>query len=626
MKVSVFALGLWLLAALACPASALDTPAYATTIDVRMTINADLSATIDKTVRQNILKESAIPLLGQQTLSYAESISAVAVVEAYTQKADGSRLTLDPSNMLTRDAATGLRGIYQRDAKATTLIFPDVAVGDTLVYVSRTRWHDTRFSGQFFFAQLLPLSTPYGGYRLSVDAPQNVELGVGVRGDGLTYKSSLEGDVRRLVFDYRPTTWSPEEPGAVSPWDHDPLLVISTFKSMAELGASYWSSMQGRDIITPEIQSLADEITKGIDSRRAQAEAIELWVKRNIRYVMVYLGSGGIMPNPAPAVLKNRYGDCKDHVALTAALLKAKGIASQQVLISTGTMYRLPEPVVPLFNHVMVYLPEFALYTDPTASSSAFGVLPAGSYDKPVLRISDAGSVAARTPPMKAEDHMTTSKTTITIDVDGRITGETQQVSTGVYASGARGTAMRIQTQGRQNYAETMLRQLGHPGTGQFEPALPSDLSEPYTVQGSFALNAKLPIPLNGLREMPFGMPVHKRPGVWPLGQRLANRKTDFFCFATTQAEEIDITFADGLPLPARPQGAKIDSRYFAYRSSYELAGRTFKVRREFTTKVASQVCGKEIEAEISEPLGRVMRNLREQMIFTAASGAATAH
>jgi len=149
----------------------------------------------------------------------------------------------------------------------------------------------------------------------------------------------------------------------------------------------------------------------------------------------------------------------------------------------------------------MLYLPEFALYTDPTASSSAFGVLPAGSYDKPVLRISDAGSVAARTPPMKAEDHMTTSKTTITIDVDGRIIGETQQVSTGVYASGARGTAMRIQTQGRQNYAVTMLRYLGHPGTGQFEPALPSDLSEPYTLQGSFALNAKLPTAQRSTRD-----------------------------------------------------------------------------------------------------------------------------
>jgi hypothetical protein len=311
---------------------------------------------------------------------------------------------------------------------------------------------------------------------------------------------------------------------------------------------------------------------------------------------------------------------------LTAALLKAKGIASQQVLISTGTMYRLPELPVPLFNHVMLYLPEFALYTDPTASASAFGILPAGSYDKPVLHISEAGGVMARTPPMRAEDHTTTSRTTVTIASDGRVTGETRQVSTGVFAAGARQMATRIEAQGPQNYALSMLRYLGHPGTGHFEPATPSNFAEPYVVQGSFALNAKLALPLVGLREIPFGMPVHKRPGEWPLGQRLANRQADFYCFATTEVEEIAITFADGLPLPTAPRGISIDTAYFRYRSSYALDGRTLKVRRWFTAQVAHQVCSKDIEAEIAEPLLRVMRSLREQMVFASPPQPAVTH
>ena len=361
---------------------------------------------------------------------------------------------------------------------------------------------------------------------------------------------------------------------------------------------------------------LSDEITKDIESKRAQAEAIEHWVKKNIRYVLVFLGASGISPNPAPTVLRNKYGDCKDHVALMMALLRAKGIASEQVLISMGNMYRLPARPVLLFNHVMLYLPEFGLYTDPTASSSAFGVLPIGSYDKPVLHISETGGRLARTPPMKFEDHTTTSKTAMTVGTDGQIRGETRQISTGVFASGARQIAIRIETEGRERYVETLLRALGRPGTGTFDAALPSDFSEPYTVRGTFVLNNRLPIPLGGPRELPFGMPIHKRPGVWALGQRVAKRQTDFVCFAAREVEEIEINFADGLALPNRIEGTTIDNRYLSYRATYDLVDRTLRVRREFTSNVVGQVCSKDIEAEIAGSLQRVMRSLGAQMMF----------
>jgi hypothetical protein len=56
MKISrCVVVGLWLL--LAFPVCA-DTPAYSTAVDSRMTINSDLTATQDTTVRQKVLKES----------------------------------------------------------------------------------------------------------------------------------------------------------------------------------------------------------------------------------------------------------------------------------------------------------------------------------------------------------------------------------------------------------------------------------------------------------------------------------------------------------------------------------------------------------------------------------------
>jgi transglutaminase-like putative cysteine protease len=593
-----------------------NSPAYTAAVDTRIVVRPDLTAAVTYTVRYKILRESAIRSLGQQNLSYSESLNPLESVEAYTEKSDGRRIAVEQGYILTRDAATGLNAVYQRDAKVRTLIFPDIEVGDTLIYTSRASWIDKRFPGHFNFRTVFSRSVPYDTYDITVDAPGSLALRAHVKGDGLAHEMTEAGEDRRHKFSYRPNGWRLEEPGAVSAWDRDPQLALTTFKDVSELGVSYWSSMQGKDAVTPEIQALADEITKGIEDKREQAAAIDRWVKKNIRYVLVYLGSGGITPNPAPAVLRNKFGDCKDHVVLMGALLSAKAIASEQALVNTGNIYRLPDLPVPFFNHVMLYLPELGLYTDPTASQASFGVLPESSYDKPVLHISSAGGRPARTPPMKPEDHVTTARTTASVAVDGVIKGTTRQTATGVFATSARGRATQIQTQGREKFAEAMLRSLGRPGTGVFDPATPSDFSEPYSLQGEFSLNEKLQMPLSGVREIPVGMPVHGRPGMALLGQRVAGRQTDFTCYAGKQVEEIELTFAERLPLPKVAREAPIDNKFFSYQSSFTVKGRTLTIRREFTSKVTGQVCASEVESEIAEPLRRVSRSLRVQMSF----------
>ena len=177
-----------------------------------------------------------------------------------------------------------------------------------------------------------------------------------------------------------------------------------------------------------------------------------------------------------------------------------------------------------------------------------------------------------------------------------------------------------IETQGREKAAESQLRAVGQPGTGIFEPVTPFDYSEPFVVQGSFSLTEKLQTPLVGTRNIPFGMPILGRPAARILGQRISGRKTDFACYAARQVEEIELTFEKGLALPKPTKGIAVDNKYVSYRSSYALAGRTLTVRREFESKVPGQRCTKEIEAEISEPMQRISRDVRAQMWFGAAA------
>ncbi len=593
-----------------------NSPPYLMSVEARSRVQPDLTAETIGTVRLKVLRDSAIRSLGQRSVTSFGSTYPLEIVEAFTEKSNGTKVAVDETQIITRDAATGLNAVYQRDTKTKTLIFPDIEVGDTLVYTYRVNRIDNRYPGHFFYSATLPQSIPYDSFRLTIDVPKSIALRTHIRGDGLSYETAEVGDDRRHVFTYRPKSWTPDEPGAVSYIDRDPQLLITSFKDEAELGASYWSSMKDKDVVTPEIQALADEITQGIGDRRAQAAAIDRWVKKNIRYVMVFLGSSGVTPNPAPTVLKNKYGDCKDHVALMGALLKAKGIASEQALVNLGSIYGLPDLPLPSFNHVMLYLPEFSLYTDPTSSNASFGILPDSSYDKPVLHISPAGGRPARTPPMKSGDHVATVKTVATIGTDGVVKGTTRVAATGWLASRARTAGIQIETQGRGKAAESLLRALGHPGTGAFEPVTPFDYSEPFVVQGSFSLNDKVKTPLEGWRNIPFGMAVLGRPGDRLLGSRLAGRKMDFACYAGKQVEEIELTFAKGLPLPKPTKSFSVDNKYVSYRSSHTLAGRTLTVRREFESKVPGQRCTKEIEAELFEPMQRIWRSVRVQMLF----------
>src|SRR5262245_21601833 len=63
-----------------------NSPAYTAAVDMRIVVRPDLTAAVVNTVRYKILRESAIRSLGQQNLSYSESLNPLESVEAYTEK------------------------------------------------------------------------------------------------------------------------------------------------------------------------------------------------------------------------------------------------------------------------------------------------------------------------------------------------------------------------------------------------------------------------------------------------------------------------------------------------------------------------------------------------------------
>src|SRR5438105_4984644 len=115
------------------PTIAIGAAPYTQEYESHVTVRADHTATEVLTQRFKVLTQGAIASVGQQKLFFVAGMQILDTVSAYTEKPDGRRIPVESKGILTQDASTGQQAIYLRDLKQRTVVFPDVAVGDTMV-------------------------------------------------------------------------------------------------------------------------------------------------------------------------------------------------------------------------------------------------------------------------------------------------------------------------------------------------------------------------------------------------------------------------------------------------------------------------------------------------------------
>jgi hypothetical protein len=234
------------------------------------------------------------------------------------------------------------------------------------------------------------------------------------------------------------------------------------------------------------IKELADELTRGVTDRRAQARRLYDWVNLNIRYVATYVGAGGFVPHAAADVLRNRYGDCKDHVIILEALLAAKGIESSAAIVNSGTAFLLPAvPSRTPFNHAITYLPEFDLFVDSTDRLQPFGVLPGRVSDKPVM-VTELENPIMRTPALTAEGNGVEVTSEATLNPDGSVEGKSHAAYRGPYAQWIRETLADASQSQMREWSAAWLHDAGLEGSTTLESDWPYSLDSIFAVAGTF--------------------------------------------------------------------------------------------------------------------------------------------
>lgn len=562
------------------------------------------------------LTTSGIEQASRVFLPYLESMAEVEVLEAYTLKQDGRRLDVAKDRIVTQSPPALVNAPMFSDMKIRTLIFPDLEIGDQVVYRAKFSFAKPLFPGHFSVAHAYPRSRLYDDVRLSVKYPKTLMLSFDARGLS-EVSNSEEGGVVTRAWQYRNEHAIPEESNAVDPFDRDPQLIASSFKDWAALAAAYQARAEDKSAVTAEVRRLADEITKGMTSPREQVEAIYRWVSRNVRYVAVYLGPGGYVPHEADSVIKNRYGDCKDYVALLEALLAAKGIASSPVLIALGPRFNLPQVATNwAFNHVITWVPSLELYLDSSAMVLPFGVLADTAADKPVVHTRGFDGIR-RTPALNADTNMVTTSTALTVGDDGSASGETSVVATGAVSAVLRTIAMRIDNpQFKAQAIREELNREGLVGTAEVSKDDPLRLAPSYTARIDFKLDSWLSVPGPGTTRLPSGLfsiaPIKGEVQVL----NAPAEKVNHLCRAVSLQEEMTVRLPASIKPQTVPPSIDFSNSVASYRSSYSLDGRSIRAARKLVVRWPRASCTPQDMAAFREVAEKLRRDVGAQFSY----------
>jgi hypothetical protein len=598
------------------PAVAGDAP-FTRRLAVVATAISDDRLDIISTEDVAIQSDAAINAFGQIALPVNEHFKDVEFIEATTIKAGGRHLVVPDDKILVSGLPNSMQlSIFQADVKIHTIVFPDVAVGDTVHYKVRIREKRRGIAGGFSVMRVVPPSDRFEAMSITLDAPK--ALAIRESFAGFTRTAEESGQRRLISWTLDPQAYRANEPGATAPIDRDPYLVFSSYPDWQAIGRQFLQDAAPMSKLTPELSALAEDITNGITDRRDQARAIHDWVSTNVRYLAIFLDQSGFVPHSAASVLANRYGDCKDHATLMRALLAAKSIDSDYVLIPLVPVYRdYSVPTPDWFNHAILWLPEFDQYVDPSARSASFASLPDSEADKGVLRIGSKEVILGRTRPLSAESNRLSVTADVRLGPDGTVRGTSTVAAFGPVSANLRDVMAQVAIKGGEVLAKEFLSKQNWRGTGNIEARGATDHSEPFVVKTSFELSNRFFGREGNRNSIPLG-PRLVLPAWAMFNEVLKEKRTqDFVCQAQTYEQIIDLHLPDEQTLTEAPGGVNISSSNASFKAHYDLRGQTLHIERRMVTRVPGQSCSPQVAVDMAPVIEAAAKQFNWRPQFT---------
>ncbi len=557
-----------------------------------------------------VLDARGIDMLHERRIGFAQRYENVQIMAAYTLKANGQRIDVPRNGFLTGFGQTSQPG-FQGNV-IVSIFFPNLEVGDSVVLITTRRQLTPWFAGRFDYRQEYSRIVPAHDVSIAVTAPSSLALKFDQ--SGLTAAPPrTSGAKTRWLWEYGNDAPVALERDAVSESDFGPHLVVTSFADYAEVAKAYGERAKSASEVTPEITALAEQLTQGVGDRKAQTRILYDWVSTHIAYVQIVLGAGGFTPHAAAEVLANRYGDCKDHVALLEALLKAKGIPSTSVLIRAGDRSYLLSPAATphAFDHAITYVPEFDLYLDSTSQLAPFGVLPYSDAGKPVLKVS-TGELA-RTPVTPAAASTVRSIAEVTLDKDGTAKADVAITTSGALGVEVRSAMLEIPPGGDVKFISD---RVGPGVEGTLERGDPHSLSEPYVVKVHYKVPGAISVP--GPGALPASLAFRLFSFTQLVASDLpASRNSDYLCTSLTADQDVKYVFPEGYRLLSIPDSQVFAAEGVRLQLDFDRTdARTLRMKAGLRLDHPQATCTPAYYDKVRPVLAKMVNALKEQIVY----------
>ncbi|AJZ59942.1 hypothetical protein OI25_186 [Paraburkholderia fungorum] len=556
---------------------------------------------------------SGVDDIAQRYVWFNKDIEQVQLLAAETIDPDGVAHPVGPEAIRDVQEPRSAGAPSFEDGVLRTVIFPGVEPGARVHLAFRKTRAKALQAGTFAYL-VEPTRDPVELQRLIFDLPADVPLYADARGYVALPPVTANGRTR-YEFDYRHGPYAPLEAGAVGYANWGDRLMVSTVPDFASFAARYRGPAADPTMSDPAIILLAQGLTAQASDPRAKARILYDWMRLNIRYVALFLGETAAIPHKAVDILRNRYGDCKDHVALYSALLAAVGIRSEAVLLNLGPYYNLPS--VPGYgssaiNHAIIWIPDLSLFADTTAGGVSFGYLPPSVMDRPVLLV-DEGTLS-RTPATQLRER--TARLQIDVDEQGAASYAYRVEDSGYTAELERNLFRRATRQGTQQIAANRLLQTGLHGTAHLQTGDVAATDGPFStsMQGRVEhfvwTDGTTAVP--ALTSLSGGMAGQVQ--AW-LAQ--PSRTQPWACLGGTFDETLELTLPSFVHVTDVPPDAAVKDRFFEFSSRYvfDPVARVLQVRRHLQAAFGHQMCSADEFAGVTDDLVRIERDLDAEVV-----------
>jgi Domain of Unknown Function with PDB structure (DUF3857) len=233
------------------------------TMNALADIRADGTFTNTVEIQYKLLTQEGVSGSASFPISYMADRQRFKLFEAYTLKANGQKTPLPSENIqIQKGLAQGDRAVSYQHFVNQLHRFADVAIGDSIYFRYEIDTFLPDFTGHYTNYRYLTHVMAWDQAQFTFRYPKAMPLQFAHQSFTESVVNSDTHTERRFTIGSTPS--KNLEAQGLNNWKETPHVIVTSFADAPAMASAYRTTEAPKKIVTPQLQTLANEITAGI--------------------------------------------------------------------------------------------------------------------------------------------------------------------------------------------------------------------------------------------------------------------------------------------------------------------------------------------------------------------------